>query len=174
MEQWMEKAVQMGFSVAVPLDIATLRPREDVRDMCRADVCRAYEKNWTCPPFCGTLAQCGERMQGYSRGILLQTVGHTEKLIDTRAYRRVEQQHLRQFAAFCRLLRASYPQALCLGSGGCRICDTCAYPQQCRFPQEAVASMEGYGLLVSQVCRDNGCQYHHGEKTITYTACVLF
>jgi hypothetical protein len=34
--------------------------------------------------------------------------------------------------------------------------------------------MEGYGLFVTQVCRDAGAAYHHGERTITYTACVLF
>ena len=34
--------------------------------------------------------------------------------------------------------------------------------------------MEGYGLLVNQVCRDAGVPYHYGEKTIAYTACVLY
>ena len=34
--------------------------------------------------------------------------------------------------------------------------------------------MEGYGLFVTQICRDNGLSYHYGERTITYTACVLF
>jgi len=37
-----------------------------------------------------------------------------------------------------------------------------------------MSSMEGYGLFVTQVCRDAGVPYHYGEKTITYTACVLF
>ncbi|MBE6983890.1 MAG: hypothetical protein E7435_06415 [Ruminococcaceae bacterium] len=34
--------------------------------------------------------------------------------------------------------------------------------------------MEGYGLFVTQVCRDNGAEYYHGEKTVTYTGCILF
>ena len=37
-----------------------------------------------------------------------------------------------------------------------------------------VSSMEAYGLFVTQVCRDAGVPYHHGEKTITYTACALY
>lgn len=55
-----------------------------------------------------------------------------------------------------------------------RICRHCAYPEPCRFPQQAYGSMEGYGLFVTQVCRGNGLPYHHGDKTITYSACVLF
>ena len=92
----------------------------------------------------------------------------------SRAYRETEQRHLEQFHRLLREIRRIYPQALGLGSGGCRVCARCAWPEPCRFPLEACASMEGYGLFVTQVCRDNGCQYNHGEKTITYTACILF
>jgi len=174
MEYWIAKALETGFTHAVSLNTATLMPRQDVRDMCAADKCGAYGKNWTCPPHCGSLAECQARLRGYSRGILLQTVGATEKPIDTKAYRRTEQQHLEQFHRLCGEIRQVYPQALCLGSGGCRVCNTCAWPEPCRFPQKACASMEGYGLFVTQVCRDNGLAYHHGERTITYTACILF
>jgi predicted metal-binding protein len=173
MQQWIKIALELGFSEAVQLNVATLRPMQAVRDMCAQDQCRAYGKNWTCPPHCGTLGECGERMARYRRGILLQTVGKMEKTIDTKAFRQTEQRHLEQFHSFCRQVRQQYPNALCLGSGGCRICKTCAYPEPCRFPEQACSSMEAYGLFVTQVCRDNGMAYYHGEKTVTYTACVL-
>lgn len=166
--------MELGFSQAAPLDPATLIPRADVRAMCAADKCGAYGRNWTCPPHCGTLEECAAKMAGFRRGILVQTVGQMEKDIDTRAYRRTEQKHLENFNSFCEKIRAAYPDALCLGSGGCRICKKCAFPEPCRFPEKAVSSMEAYGLFVTQVCRDNGLAYYHGPRTITYTACVLF
>ena len=171
---WCQKAVSFGFTKAAVLDVNTLLPRQDVRDMCAADTCRAYGKNWTCPPHCGTLAECASKMQQYSRGVLLQTVGITEKIIDTKAYRRIEMQHLEKLHQLCEELRQIYPKALCLGSGGCRVCSQCAFPESCRFPEKAYSSMEGYGLFVTQVCRENGLSYHHGERTVTYTACILF
>ena len=174
MQYWIEKALELGFSEAAPLDIATLKPMQAVRDMCASDQCRAYGKNWTCPPHCGTLAECEAKMRRYRCGILLQTVGKLEKTIDTKGYRDTEQRHLELFRRFCELVRESCPDALCLGAGGCRICGECAWPDPCRFPHKACASMEGYGLFVTQVCRDNGVEYYHGEKTVTYTACVLF
>ena len=174
MEKWIELALSLGFDHAAVLDVATLAPRQDVRDLCAADKCRAYGKNWTCPPYCGTLEECGAKMQSYPRGILVQTVGILEKAIDTRGYRRTEQRHLEQFEKLCDALRQEYPNALCLGSGGCRVCKKCAWPESCRFPDRASSSMESYGLFVTQVCRDNGMAYYHGERTITYTACVLF
>lgn len=174
MEKWIVLAGELGFTRAGPLDTGTLKPMQMVRDACAADKCRAYGRNWTCPPACGTLAQCAEKMASFRRGILLQTVGQTSKRIDTRACRETEERHLGQFHEFCRMLRREYPDALCLGAGGCRVCGVCAYPEPCRFPEQAVSSMEGYGLFVTQVCRDNGMNYYHGPNTITYTACVLF
>ncbi len=174
MEKWIEIGKKCGFDQVYPLNVETLIPMSMVRDACAADKCQAYGKNWTCPPNCGTLAECGERMHRCKWGILLQTVGTLEKRIDTRAYARIEQEHREHLMAFAGEIRKEYPDALCLGAGGCRVCAQCAYPEKCRFPEKAMSSMEGYGLFVTQVCRDNGAQYYYGPKTIAYSACVLF
>ena len=174
MNDWLEKAKAVGFDAAVPLDPKTLTARENVRAMCAADKCGAYNKNWTCPPACGTIGDCQERMRSYESGILLQSVGRMTKAIDSRCYRETERRHMQSFYAFAEEIRKVYPNALCLGAGGCRVCGKCAYPESCRFPEKAMSSMEGYGLFVTQVCRDAGVPYHYGERTITYTACVLF
>lgn len=174
MDKWIQKAEELGFSVVATMNPGTLKPMQTVRDMCGSNRCQIYGKNWTCPPLCSSLEDCAARMEGYQRGLLLQTIGQVQKVIDTKAYIQTEKKHLQMFREFARMLREEYPDALCLGSGGCRVCEKCAYPEPCRFPEKAYASMEGYGLLVSQVCKDNGIAYHYGEKTITYTACVLF
>ena len=174
MNRWIEIAGELGFDAAAPLNPGSLTAREEVRAMCAADKCGAYNKNWTCPPACGTLVECQEKMRGYQKGILLQTIGHMTKTVDSKCYRETERRHLHNLAAFAEMIRKQYPDALCLGSGGCRVCKHCAYPDQCRFPEKAMSSMEGYGLFVTQVCRDAGIPYHYGERTITYTACVLY
>ena len=172
--RWLETAKKIGFDVAVTLDPRTLTAREDVRAMCAEDKCGAYNKNWTCPPAVGTVEECQKRMGQFRHGILLQSIGHMRKTVDSACYRETERRHLQQFYAFAEEIRREHPDALCLGAGGCRVCKTCAYPEDCRFPEKAVSSMEGYGLFVTQVCRDAGIPYHHGERTVTYTACVLY
>lgn len=173
MNQWIRRAKELGFDTAVEIDPQILEPREDVRAMCAEDKCGSYNRNWTCPPAVGTIAECGQRMRQYTRGLLLQTVGHMTKAIDSRCYRETERRHIENLYAIAGEIRAIHPDALCLGAGGCRVCKRCAYPSQCRFPEKAMSSMEAYGLFVTQVCRDAGTAYHHGERTITYTACIL-
>lgn len=174
MMRWIERAKETGFDAAVGVDPRRLESREDVRSMCAADKCGAYNRNWTCPPAVGTIEECQAKMRQYKTGILLQTVGYMSKTIDSRCYRETERRHMKNFYAFVEEIRKAYPHALCLGAGGCRVCKQCAYPEDCRFPEKAISSMEGYGLFVTQVCRDAGVPYYHGEKTITYTACILF
>lgn len=174
MTDWIGKAKEMGFDAAASLNPGTLTSREDVRAMCAADKCGAYGKNWTCPPACGTLEECQQKMRSYKNGVVLQSIGYMNKTIDSKCYRQTEQRHLENFHAFCEELRKEHPDALCLGAGGCRVCRQCAYPEDCRFPDKAMSSMEGYGLFVTQVCRDAELPYHYGDRTIAYTACVLF
>ncbi len=174
MERWLTQAIAIGFDVASPCDVSTLKPMKQVREMCASDRCHAYNHNWTCPPNCGTLEECSEKIKKYRQGILLQTIGHMQKDIDTRCYRETELLHMENFLKFTSLIRQADPNALCLGAGGCRICKQCAFPEPCRFPEKAYSSMEGYGLFVTQVCRENNIPYYHGPRTITYSACVLF
>ena len=174
MEDWTQKALALGFTAAAPLNPAQLCARQDVRDMCAADRCHAYGKNWTCPPECGTLDECARRLQGYPRGLLVQTTGTLEDSFDYEGMMELEKRHLSYFHAFCAQVREAFPDALCLGTGGCRICKRCAYPEPCRVPEQAVSSMEAYGLLVSEVCTQCGVPYYYGANHLSYTACVLF
>jgi predicted metal-binding protein len=172
--RWLEKAKELGFDMAVAMDPQALTAREDVRAMCAEDKCGAYNKNWTCPPAVGTTEECQRKMRQYRRGILLQSIGHMSKAVDSKCYRETERRHMQNFYILATSIRKEHPDALCLGAGGCRVCRQCSYPEPCRFPDKAVSSMEGYGLFVTQVCRDAGVPYHHGDRTITYTACILF
>lgn len=174
MKELIELALGQGFTHAAALDPAALTVREEVRAMCAADKCHAFGRNWTCPPHCGTLEECGERIAGMSGGLLVQTVGQLEDSFDFETMAETERLHMAHFHALAELLRERKPEVLCLGSGGCRLCKSCAHPEPCRFPERACASMEGYGLLVNEACEAAGVPYYHGKNTLAYTACYLF
>jgi len=170
----LEKAGEAGFEYVYSLSPSILTADPRVRQMCREDKCGAYGKNWTCPPACGSIEECQARMEKYRRGILLQTVGSLAKDIDSRGYRQAETLHTERLRQLYAAIKQAYPDALCLGAGACRVCKTCAYPTPCRNPGQALYSMESHGLFVTQVCRDCGAAYHHGVRTITFTACILY
>lgn len=172
-EQLMEVAKEYGFETVAPLDVSTLKAREEVRDMCAANTCHAYGSNWSCPPACGTVAECGEKMAKFTRGILVQTVGQLEDSWDYETMQETAENHGRRFREIALRLWKDGVTVLPLTAGACPICEKCAYPEPCRFPGKAISSMEAYGLLVNQVCTDNGVPYNHGPNTMAYSGCLL-
>lgn len=167
-------ALEHGFTYAVPLDPSTLNLLQDVRDMCAANTCGQYGKNWACPPGCGTLEECRADIAGYHSGILVQTMGELEDSMDFETMLELDKAHMKNFMEFREVLAETYPKLLALGAGACTICKECTYPDEpCRFPEKSVSSMEAYGLWVNQVCTANGMQYYYGPNTMAYTSCYL-
>lgn len=171
-----ELALENGFSCAAPLSAGALEFRADVREMCSADRCGSYGKNWCCPPACPDLEEMRQRMQQYDRGVLVQTVVQLEDDFDYEAMMEGEKRHKRHFEALTEQLKTRFGagSVLPMGAGTCRRCARCTYPHApCRFPEKQIISMEAYGLLVSQVCRSCGIAYYHGPGTLSYVSCIF-
>ena len=168
-----EIAKGIGFDTAEPLDPATIILHEEVREMCAEGKCKAYGHNWTCPPACGDLPHCRSVIAEHSEGIIVQSIGHLEDSMDYETMMDTAKIHKEHFMKLAEEIKALYPGALCLGAGGCTVCEKCNYPDPCRFPEKALSSMEGYGMLVSEVCTANNVPYYYGENTIAFVGCCL-
>ena len=166
-------AREAGFDHMAPLDPTTIELKTEVRQMCQA--CHQYDKRWSCPPGCGTLEQCGQRIAAYRQGILVQSVGQLEDEFDGEGMMETEQLQKERFRSLHEALcRAGIP-VLAIGNGCCSLCKECTYPENpCRFPEKMVSSMEACGMVVADVCRANNLPYYYGKNTIAYTCCILF
>ncbi len=167
-------AEDVGFSYTAYLDVSTMKLLPEVRDMCAANTCGAYGKNKACPPECGTLDECRERVERYHWGILVQTVGEVEDSLDIEGMQEAAELHKKHLLEMQEMLKPSYPGLLSLGAGGCTVCKECAGPgKPCRFPEKKISPLEGYGIVVSDLCRENGMKYYYGPQHIAYTSCFL-
>lgn len=174
LESYINKSIAYGFSHAVELDCATLKLLPEIRDMCSADKCNMYGKNWSCPPACGTLEENAAIISGFARGIIVQTTGVMEDAFDIESINATQKQHTEMFASYRNALSENFPNLIALGAGGCRICSECTYPiAPCRYPDRLIVSMEACGLWVSDVCQKNNISYYYGPDTITFTSCFL-
>ncbi len=173
-ESIVQDALDMGFTHAGLCEVKTLRPSQEVRDMCAANKCHAYNKNWSCPPGCGTVEECDAEMQQFDWGVMVQVTLDMEDEMDMEAWMDASAMLRDLSQDLYRDLQEKYPKVLGLGGAGCRICAKCTYPDEpCRFPKKRMSGMEGYGLVVSDVCRDNGLPYYYGPDTVTFTGLFL-
>lgn len=162
-----------GFEAYGTCAAGELRVRPEVRDMCSSGNCRAFGKNWACPPVCGELAEFQCRIDDRATCHVVQTVRRLRREFDGKTMMEAERVQKQRLSEVADRLRDDGVDALVLAAGTCTVCEKCAYPDPCRFPEKRLSSMEAAGLLVSDVCNSAGVPYNHGRLTIAYTSCIL-
>ena len=174
MEKLGKLAEDCGFTCWGELDVSTLEFKQEVRDMCKVNTCGMWDKSWGCPPACGSLEEMRAKVEGYKRGILVQTVGQMEDSFDWEVIQETAEAQGKSFNKMWDALEKDYPNLMAMGTGACKNCEKCTYPDEpCRFPKRLAASMEGCGLVVNEVVTANGMKYNHGPDTICYSGCFL-
>ena len=147
LKKWISLAKEMGYDQAKSCKISSLVPLQSMRDMCTPKACPSYGKNWGCAEAVGSLETCKERINSYQKAIILQTVGELEDQFDWEAIGETALLHKKRFLELSDAIRSEHPGALCLGAGGCDICNPCRYPKPCAHPDRAVDSMSAYGIF---------------------------
>ena len=175
-EQIIQYAVDEGFASAEIVDTCDIVFDPTFRPYCEENLCGQYGANYSCPPDCGSPEAMKQRILAHKKALVLQTIWEISDYSDMTLIKPAKASHNASEIRLVKRLRAEGCDGFIVGASGCALCSPCAQTlgEPCRFPERACSSMEGYGLFVTQVCRANGVEYHYGEKTITYTAGVLW
>ena len=108
---------------------------------------------------------------------MYQTIGQLEDSYDFEGMMEAAAVHSRVSEALRPVFAsAGFSAALHLGAGGCHVCSVCAKKtnEPCRHPDLAMASLETYGVNVSQLAKLCGMKYINGANTVTYFGALFF
>lgn len=168
---------ELGAYKAAVIEVKDISLDRSFRDMCAQNSCGVYGKCWTCPPDVGDIDELMERVGRYDYALVYQTVSELEDSFDFEGMMEAKK---RSYGITHQLRKAldaiPFQKALHLGAGGCGVCEVCAKRtnEPCRFPERAMASLEAYGINVSQLAKAAGMKYINGQNTVTYFGAVLF
>ena len=147
-QQW----AQAGWAThACGIDREEFKTFDYVRASCAANACGNFGRCWTCPPDLGEQAALTGQLQSFPGGVVIQNITTLADSWDFEGMMEVARAHNRMMRELGRQLAVEYPgrHFLVLGCGGCGYCETCTCPDApCRAPDQALASVEGYGLDV--------------------------
>ena len=170
-------ATRLGAYRAAVIPVSAVVTDASFRAMCASNVCGNYGRSWMCPPDVGEIGELMAALRTYTYVLVYQTVSELEDSYDFEGMMEAGAAHNRLMATLREGLKAeSLPRVLHLGAGGCRMCEVCAKRtgEPCRQPHLAVASLETYGVNVSELARAAGMRYVNGQDTVTYFGAVLF
>ena len=147
------------------------------RAACETNACGMYGKCYMCPPDIGDIDKLMADTQGYDYVLVYQTVTELEDSYDFEGM--VEAR--KRMTPIARSLKQIFAdvgidEALHLSAGSCGLCESCAKitGKPCRFPDDAMPSLEAYGINVSEMARVADMKYINGQDTVTYFGAVLF
>lgn len=170
-------AVDLGATRAKVIRANEIKTDKRFRTMCEANVCGMYGKCYMCPPDVGDIDEMIVSLKQYTWALVYQTVEALEDSFDFEGMLEAGERHNR----LAQNLRVTFEERdiqnpLHLGAGGCRLCPHCAKMdnEPCRFPDSAMASLEAYGINVSELAAAAGMKYINGMNTVTYFGAVFF
>jgi len=171
-------ALESKAQYAAIADTSKIIFHEEFRKACERNACGRYDTNWMGPPAVGPITELMEKVRRFRRGLLFQTVHRVRSSFDMKGMMEGAQVHERVFRDLLSKLRDRYhfKEMLPLNAGCCRICERCAYldNEPCRHPDQAVSSVEAYGIDVMSLEKEAGIPYYNGKNTVSYVGLILF
>ena len=172
LEHIVQLILDAGAYRAAVIDVGDIVFDRGFRALCEANACGNYGRCWMCPPDAGDIDTLMEEAKSYQKAVVYQTVGALEDSYDFEGMMEAGNAHYRLSAA----IDEGCGPRLHLGAGGCKVCEVCAKrtDEPCRHPELAMASLETYGIAVSQLAESCGMKYINGQNTVTYFGGVFF
>lgn len=171
-----ELAQEAGATHACVIGDERLVALDYVLACCAANACGKYGACWTCPPMLGELDEMAARLREYPAGVLIQNISPLEDSWDFEGMTEASLAHNHMIRDLANLVTERFPAyaLLPLGCGGCGFCERCTCPgAPCRFPEQALASLEGYGIDVKELVESCGLSYINGVNTVSFVGALL-
>jgi len=153
-------ALEVRAAHAAIVDTSALTFHEEYRKLCARNACGKYATNWMGPPAIGSVSELAERARKYRHGLLFQSVHQVASSLDWNGMVEAGKVHEAIFRDLLARIKNKYdfPDLLPLNAGCCSICPKCAYldNEPCRHPDQAVASVEAYGIEVMSLEKSAG------------------
>lgn len=150
--------------------------RREFRLACEQNTCGKYGRCWMCPPDVGDIDEMIAEAKKYQYALIVQSVGKLEDSFDIEGMEEAAKQHNALMLLLAQELAPCLKNFLKLGAGACHICQHCTRLDNlpCPFPHQAIASLEAYGIAVSELAELSGMKYINGPNTVTYFGGFLF
>lgn len=160
-------------------EYAFIRPEEipfseKVRYICKTE-CPRYGTSWACPPAVGTVEECRKRIRSYTDGFIFTTVSEGADLENMDAMLSMRGGHEKITRKIAEIFREVSGKVQAFSTESCAICEKCSYPDgPCRHPDYMLPSVEGQGILVTELAERYGITFSNGSDVVTWFSLILY
>lgn len=171
------KVEAMGAAHAGVVRVEEIHFEPAFREACASNMCGNYGRCWMCPPDAGDIHELIAKAKTFDKALVYQTIGTLEDSYDFEGMMEAADIQNKLAQEVGDVFKAlPFTATLHLGAGGCHVCSVCAKKtnEPCRFPERAMASLETYGVAVSELAAKANMKYINGQDTVTYFGAFLY
>lgn len=171
-----ETVLALGADHAQIVAVDKIPFEPSLRQLCESNQCGNYGTNWTCPPYVGDIDTLMAQLKKYKQAIIFQKIYKLEDSFDIEGMQSSLHNFRELTNTISNALKPLTEDFLTLSAGGCGICDRCTARDHlpCRNPDLAYASLEAYGIQVTELSRVCGLNYINGQNTVTFFGGIFF
>ncbi len=170
-------ALALGATRAAIVNVSDVQFSDTFRDLCKMNSCGNFEKNWKCPPAVGEYEELKNQVLAFKKGLVIQTVYQLEDSFDFDGMVKAKAIHEEVLRALWNRIRSEniLGPFLPLSAGICSYCEKCTCPdEECRYPEEALASVEAYGIDVTALVTACGIPYNNGPASVSWVGAFFY
>ena len=170
-------ALDLGATRAGIIPVSDVSFSDTFRDLCVMNSCGKFGTNWMCPPAVGEYEDLKAQVLKFEKGLVIQTVYQMEDSFDFEGMMKARDIHEAVFRNLLKTIRSQklLDPILPLNAGVCSFCEQCTYPDRdCLYPDEALASVEAYGIDVTALVTACGMPYNNGVASVSYVGAVFY
>lgn len=171
----LELAKAAGFTAAL-CETADIPVDHSFRRYCEENLCGQYDKNYGCPPRCGSPEAMEQKLRSHRRALVLQTAWPITDYTDYAAIAKAKAAHNAASVQLLERLTAEGHTGMVIGSSGCTLCEACARLQgePCRYPAQQYACMSAYCVFVMGLAQQCGIRYDCEDGMLRLFGMLIF
>lgn len=165
-------AVKSNFNKAVIIDTFKITFNPIFREYCKENICGQYNKNLSCPPFCGTYEQMKTKVLSYKKALVFQSKFTIDNLKDDNVIKRAQKWH--NTTMFKVIQSFDIKDGLFVGASHCILCDSCEKKQKCKHPKSSYSCLSAYCIDVKKLAEICCMNYDFKDNTLYLFGLYLF
>ncbi|MDR3145003.1 MAG: DUF2284 domain-containing protein, partial [Treponema sp.] len=150
MKELVERALQGRAHEWAVISTEEISFSPELLKACEANTCGNYNKSWSCPPAVGTPEEQWKKIRAFEKAFVFTTKFDLEDSFDFEGMTKAKDIHNELTIDIHRQFGKTNPV---YGAGGCTVCEKCAFPEPCRFPDRMISSVEAAGINVARLSR---------------------
>lgn len=177
-EKMKELAFEAGFCNAAVIPTREFYFVPEYREYCVQNLCGNYDKNYGCPPYCGTPEEMRQKVMQYERGLVLQSQVDVDDIYDASQTRGPKKAHTQMTLKLMRMLKehGMTEKGMAIMAGPCNFCETCHMPEgtPCPFEELRFSCLSAYCIDAGHLAASCGMDMSWTGNIVSFFSIYLF